>query len=57
MNETNGRITHLVLRKGHLWAKREVTVPVSHIERIEEDAVYLDLNKHNIETLPAVPMP
>jgi sporulation protein YlmC with PRC-barrel domain len=57
VDETDGHITHLVLREGHLWAKREVAVPVSHIDRIEEDTVYLDLEKHCIETLPAVPMP
>jgi len=56
VDETNGHITYLVLREGHLWAKREVAVPVSHIDRIEEDTVYLDLDKHSIETLPAVPM-
>jgi hypothetical protein len=33
-----------------------VTIPVSQIERIEENTVYLKLDKHSIEVLPAVPV-
>jgi uncharacterized membrane protein/sporulation protein YlmC with PRC-barrel domain len=51
-----GHITHLVLREGHLWAPRDVTIPVSAISRIEEDVVYLNLDKHTIVSLPAVPL-
>jgi sporulation protein YlmC with PRC-barrel domain len=47
-------ITHLVLRQGHLWGQREVTIPVSQIDHIEEDTVYLKLDKASIEALPAV---
>jgi len=52
----SGAITHLVLREGHLWGRRDVTIPVSEIERIEDNAVYLKLSKRAIESLPAVPM-
>lgn len=50
-----GKITHLVLRKGHLWGKREITVPVTDIERIQEDVVYLKLDKASVERLPQGP--
>jgi hypothetical protein len=49
-------ITHLVLREGHLWGQKDVTIPVSHIDRIEEDTVYLKLDKHSVEALPAIPI-
>jgi sporulation protein YlmC with PRC-barrel domain len=49
-------ITHLVLREGHLWGQKDVTIPVSHIDRIEEDTVYLKLDKHNVGALPAIPI-
>jgi sporulation protein YlmC with PRC-barrel domain len=52
----NEHITHLVMRKGYLWEQKEVTVPISAIARVEEDAVYLKLDKASIETLPAVPV-
>jgi sporulation protein YlmC with PRC-barrel domain len=50
------RITHLVLREGHLWGKKDVPIPLSEIERIEEDTVYLKLDKEGVGALPAVPM-
>jgi sporulation protein YlmC with PRC-barrel domain len=52
----DGHITHLVLREGHLWGQKDITIPVSQIERIEEDAVYLKLDRQSIEALPAIPL-
>ena len=49
-------ITHIVLREGHLWGQRDVSIPVSEIERVEEDAVYLRISKRKIEALPAIPV-
>ena len=51
---TNGQITHLLLREGHLWGCKEVTIPVSEIERIEGGAVYVKLDKRGIQALPSV---
>jgi hypothetical protein len=39
--------------EGHLWGKKEVTIPVSAIDRIEEDTVYLKLDKKAVESLPS----
>ena len=52
----SGHISHLVLEKGHLWGKKEVTIPVSAIDFGGEEAVYLKLDKKAIEQLPAVPV-
>ena len=52
----NDVITHLILREGHLWGKKDVTIPVSEIDKITEEAVYLKLDKETIETLPTVPI-
>jgi hypothetical protein len=49
-------VTHLVLREGHLWGKRDVAIPVSKIERMSEETVYLRLSKKEVEALPAVPV-
>jgi sporulation protein YlmC with PRC-barrel domain len=51
----NGHITHLVLREGHLWGKKDVTIPVSQVDRIEEGTVHIKLNRHEITVLPAIP--
>ena len=52
----SGHITHLVLREGHLWGQRDITVPLSEIERIEDDGVYLKSDKNGIVALPSVPV-
>ena len=52
----DGYITHLILREGHLWGQKDVTIPVSEIERIEENTVYLKLNKRDVGKLPAIPI-
>ena len=47
-------ITYLVLREGHLWKQRDVTVPASQIDHIEDDAVFLKLDKRTVESLLAI---
>jgi sporulation protein YlmC with PRC-barrel domain len=56
VDPTSRHITHLVLREGHLWGQKDVTIPVSEIERAGEATVYLKLDKQAIESLPAVPV-
>ena len=51
-----GRITHLLLRQGHLWGKRDITIPLDQIDRVEEDIVYLKLSKEAVGELPGVPV-
>ena len=50
----NCQITHLILLEGHLFGKREITLPVSAIDHVWENRVYLNLNKQAIRSLPAV---
>jgi hypothetical protein len=56
VDSETGHITHLVLREGHLWGKKDVAIPVSGVDHITEDTVYLKLDRHTIESLPAVPV-
>jgi sporulation protein YlmC with PRC-barrel domain len=49
-------ITHLILREGHLWGQKDVIIPISDIDHIEEDTVYLRLDKRGVEALPAIPI-
>jgi hypothetical protein len=56
VDPANGHITHLVLREGHLWGQKDVTIPVAQIDRIEDGSVYLKLDKESIGVLPAIPI-
>jgi sporulation protein YlmC with PRC-barrel domain len=49
-------VTHLIMREGHLWGQKDVSIPLSAIGRIEEDTVYLKLSKDEVEALPAIPI-
>jgi sporulation protein YlmC with PRC-barrel domain len=52
----SGDITHLVLREGHLWGQKDITIPVSQIDHLEENIVHLKLEKKDIEALPSIPI-
>lgn len=52
----SGNITHIVLREGHPWKENDITIPVTHIERIEEKVVHLNLDKKSIANIPSVPV-
>jgi len=46
-------ITHFVLERGHLWGRREVTVPIGAVAKFESDTVTLSLSKEEIGDLPS----
>jgi sporulation protein YlmC with PRC-barrel domain len=45
-------ITHFVLERGHLWGRREVTVPIGAVAKVESDVVTLSLTTDEIGDLP-----
>ena len=52
----SGYITHLVLREGLLWDRKHVDIPISQIDRIEENIVHLKLDKLSVKALPSIPL-
>ncbi len=51
LDPTSGDITHLLLREGHLWGKKDVAIPVSAIDFCDAKTVYLKLDKAAIKAL------
>jgi sporulation protein YlmC with PRC-barrel domain len=47
-------VTHLVMREGHLWAPKDIAIPMSQIEHLYESEVYLKLSKEAVEQLPVI---
>src|SRR3954471_13540513 len=41
----DGQITHIVLGEGHLFGRREVTIPIGGVTRVENDGVLLGLSQ------------
>ena len=56
VNPENDHITHLVMREGHLWGKKDVIIPLSAMGNTHDDTVFLNLDKHQIEALPTFPL-
>jgi hypothetical protein len=59
VNTDTGHITHLVMREGHLWGKKDVIIPLSALKPMgdtHEDTVFLNIDKHELESLPTFPL-
>jgi len=56
VDATDMFITHLVLKEGHLWGEKDVTISVFEIDHIEENTVHLRLDKRQVGALPTLPV-
>lgn len=54
LDEDSEAITHFVLREHHWWRDRDVVLPLSVVDRVVEDTVYLTLDKEAISSMLAV---
>jgi uncharacterized protein YrrD len=52
INPQNVHVTHVLLRKGHLFGHKDIAVPVPQVDRIDEGIVYLKLDKAAVDALP-----
>jgi sporulation protein YlmC with PRC-barrel domain len=48
------QVTHIVLEQGHWWGKKEVQIPLSEVDHVEGDTVYLKIDKNAIGDLPVI---
>ncbi len=48
-------VTHLVLIERHVFQRREITIPVSQIDHVDEDTIFLKLDKQGVAELPPTP--
>jgi sporulation protein YlmC with PRC-barrel domain len=48
------QITHFILERGHLWGRRDVTIPIGAVATVETDAVTLSLSRDEVGALPSV---
>jgi hypothetical protein len=56
IDPADGQVTHVVVRTGHLFKKRDVVVPVPRASRFDDDRVRIDLTVDELEALPKVPV-
>jgi uncharacterized membrane protein len=51
-----GAVTHFVLREKRLFGAREISLPVSAVDRETAGSIYLKLDKRAVGTLPPIPI-
>ena len=51
VNPDDQQVTHVVLKEGHLWGRREVAIPISAVTAIDE-GIRLNMTKKQVEDLP-----
>jgi hypothetical protein len=51
VDSSNQQVTHVLLDEGHLWGKKEVSIPISAVTEVD-DGVRLSLSKAEIAELP-----
>jgi hypothetical protein len=56
IDPSNDHITHLVMREGHLWGQKDVTISVGQIDHYQDNEVFLKLDKQAIGKLPTIPV-
>jgi sporulation protein YlmC with PRC-barrel domain len=49
-------ISHVVLERGHLWGKKDVTIPINAVAGIDNDEVRLNLSRDEVGELSSVPV-
>ena len=45
------RVTHVLLREGHMWGRKEVAIPVSSVVAVDE-GIRLNITKEQVGNLP-----
>jgi sporulation protein YlmC with PRC-barrel domain len=54
VDPSDHQVTHVLLDEGHLWGKKEVSIPISAVTGVDDDGVRLTLTKTQIAELPPV---
>ena len=50
---THGHVTHILLREGHLWGRKQVAIPIAAVARMD-GGISVTLTKREIEDLPSI---
>ncbi len=53
VDPSDHQVTHVLLDEGHLWGKKEVSIPISSVAKVD-DGVRLSLSKAEVGDLPPV---
>jgi hypothetical protein len=50
----NHHVTHVLLQEGHLWGRKQVTIPIGSVTKVDDGDIRLNITKKEVEGLPVV---
>jgi sporulation protein YlmC with PRC-barrel domain len=50
----NHHVTHVVLKEGHLFAHKDIAIPIASVDTVDDGGVRLSITKKEVEALPSV---
>jgi sporulation protein YlmC with PRC-barrel domain len=56
LNPKSGEITHLLIREGYLWGKKDVAKPASSVDYCDGKCIYLNIDSATVKALPVMPV-
>jgi sporulation protein YlmC with PRC-barrel domain len=56
LDKDSGEITHLLMREGHLWGKKDVAILISSVDYCDGKSIYLNIDTTTVKALPALPV-
>jgi hypothetical protein len=54
IDPSDHRVTHVLLQEGHLWGKKQVSIPMQSVKAVDAEGVHLDLTREEVKNLPPV---
>lgn len=54
MDVDTHRVSHFVLKEGHLFGHRDVAIPLASVRAVDEDGIRLSISKGEVDDLPHV---
>jgi sporulation protein YlmC with PRC-barrel domain len=52
IDPANGRVTHMLVREGHLGTRRNAAIPYSSVAAFDDDGIRLSITRHQVRDLP-----
>ena len=54
VDPSDHHVTHVLLEEGHLWGKKEVSIPIESVTEVSDDGVRLALSRDEVRDLPSL---
>jgi sporulation protein YlmC with PRC-barrel domain len=54
IHPSDHHVTHVLLEQGHLWGKRQITIPIGAVKDVGADGVQVNLTRDEVRDLPPV---